>query len=134
MTQDTKYVRIPSPVNSRKTLLGGAIDIIQFLKDYEKLLQIRKEKAVYINQCKRNFIDLKKEFLELNKLPKIDIAELEKHEQHVDIKQVIDIKKLKKKAESFKDKDILKEPKKNQKTSDKLQSDLDLLKAKLASL
>ncbi|MDD5331413.1 MAG: hypothetical protein PHE43_01140 [Candidatus Nanoarchaeia archaeon] len=131
---ELKYVQIPSPVNSRKELLGGAIDIIQFLKDYENVIKVRKEKLVYLNQCKRNFNEIKIEFNEILKLPKVDIGELEKHQQHIDKDQIIDIKKFKKKAASFNDADILKEPGKKQKKVDKLQSDMDLLKAKLASL
>jgi hypothetical protein len=129
---ELKYVQIPSPVNSRKALLGGAIDIIQFLKDYEKVLQVKKEKQIYLNQCKRNFAFLKQEFIEINKLPKVDMANLEKHELPVDKNQVIDIKKLKKKAQ-VSDRELLKEQPK-QKKMDKLQSDMDMLKAKLASL
>lgn len=93
MTNETMHVGITQPTFYRKEILNSALDIIQVLKNFEKIKLIRKEKEV----CKREFKRVIKELNVLlerakTELPTIRIKEkpverIEKKEKVIEMEK-----------------------------------------------
>lgn len=122
------HVGVVNPNTKRKQILENTISIVQLLKGYERLRQLRKEKE----SSKSEF---KTKLRELNKL----IKEFNLSVPRVKLPEVRGVKELKGEAKKLTVTNIT-EPKKikvEKKTStnlDKLDRDIDLLRKKLESL
>ena len=109
------HVSILDSSNSRKNVLTSAVSAIQCLKDFERVIVIRKQKRIYKNELMNNLNKINQLFAGLN-IPKVDYED----------KQII--KKLK---DLPKEKGALK-PKVSK--VHRLEDDLRDLKQKIATL
>lgn len=121
------HVGIIDPNVKRKQILENAILIIQLLKGFEKIKDIRKEKDKVKSEFKSKLKEINKLAKEFNflipkvKLPEIDVKK-ELHEKVAETKEKLPLKRIKteKHARSA--------------NLDKLDKDIDFLRKKLESL
>ncbi|MBI2672808.1 hypothetical protein HYX19_00970 [Candidatus Woesearchaeota archaeon] len=124
---DLMHVGIIDPNVKRKQILENAILIIQLLKGFEKIKDIRKEKDKVKSEFKSKLKEINKLAKEFNflipkvKLPEIDVKK-ELHEKVAETKEKLPLKRIKteKHARSA--------------NLDKLDKDIDFLRKKLESL
>jgi len=113
------HISIQEPISCRKRILETTIEVIRDLKKYEKLAQIRKEKLIYHGHLRKNIRELKTAMAQLDYLPKVKVQERKE--------------KTPKKQETSKPKKH-KAPAKPKKVVNKLDQDIEALKARIRSL
>lgn len=79
MKKQPVHVKLEDPTTTRKMVLELAIDTIGFLKNYEKLKLIRKEKDIYKRRFKEDIAEINKLIMDLDGfLPKVRVEEEKK--------------------------------------------------------
>ena|SRR3989344_4101283 len=118
MDNKLMHIMIPRPHSSRKEILQCNIDVIRFLKVYERLKLIRKEKLLYNNYIKKEMKELNGTMQRLfESLPEVKIEEREKRKEKLEKKEREIIEKPARSAEL-----------------DKLEQDIKNLQEKINSL
>ena len=136
------HVSLSSPRLLRREVLSLAIETIQLLKHHERLKSLKKTKIELTGRLKQEMDGIRKLVLELNtsdlplsleevrKHPRFRVHEKEAELPDVEIIGEFPKKKYHKDKELEKERELVEEPKENE----KLEEDLEALRKKLADL
>ncbi|MDP3918436.1 MAG: hypothetical protein Q8Q35_00840 [Nanoarchaeota archaeon] len=60
------HVRLDNPIQKRKDVLSTAINVVELLRDFEKIKIIRKEKLQEMEKLRETYTDIRKLYRSLN--------------------------------------------------------------------